>query len=159
MTHSLQIAVWIANGLSRHRHEVQMFHLSHNIDVLLISKTHFTKSYFRHPNYTTYHTNHPSGSARGGSAIIIKNSIKHKLLNSNNLPPKHTITHEHLSTFFSSLGHRFLTGGDYNTKHTIWGSRLNNPRTYNPKNYRTPQLHAPILWLTHLLANRQKQNP
>jgi exonuclease III len=118
MTQSLQIAVWNANGLSRHRHEVQMFLLSHNIDVLLISDTHFTtKSYFHLPHYTIYHTNHPSGSTRGGSAVIIKNSIKHNLLNPHSqkylqatsialegpsghitisavyLPPKHTITH------------------------------------------------------------------
>jgi exonuclease III len=153
MTHYLQIALWNANGLSRHRHEVQMFLFSHNIDVLLISETHCTtKNYFRLPHYTTYHTNHPSGYARGGSAIIIKNSIKHNLLNPYNqeylratsialegpsghitisavyLPPKHAITHEHLSTFFSSLGHRFLAGGDYNVKYTIWGSGLNTPR-------------------------------
>jgi hypothetical protein len=103
---------------------------------------HFTKTgYFRLPHYTIYHTNHPSGSAREGSAIIIKNSIKHNLLNHHNqkylqattialegpsghitisfLPPKHTITHEDLSNFFSSLGHRFVAGGDYNAKHTI----------------------------------------
>jgi hypothetical protein len=137
----------LGSPLSRHRHEVQMFLLSRNINALLISETHFTtKSYFLLPHYTTYHTNHPSGSAHGGSAIIIKNSIKHNLLNPHNqeylqatsialgcpsglitisavyLPPKHTITYEHLSTLFSSLGHRFLAGGDYNAKHTIWVS-------------------------------------
>jgi hypothetical protein len=156
-----------------------MFLLSHNIDVLLISETHFTiKSYFRLPHYTIYHTNHPSGSARGGSAIIIKNSIKHNLLNTHNrkylqvtstapegssghttisavyLPPKHTITHEHLSTLSSSLGHRFLAGGDYNAKYTIWGSRLNTPqgrtvqKTIERLNYRHLSSGEPTYWPT-----------
>jgi hypothetical protein len=44
---------------------------------MLISETHFTeKSYLKLPNYVVYHTNHPDGTARGGTAII-KNSIKH----------------------------------------------------------------------------------
>jgi hypothetical protein len=130
-----------------------MFLFSHNIDILLISETHFTtKSYFRVPHYTTYHTNHRSRSARGGSAIINKSSIKHNLLNPHSqeylqstsialegpsghitisavyLLLKHTITHENLSIIVSSLGHRFLAGGDYNAKLTICGSGLNTPR-------------------------------
>jgi hypothetical protein len=44
---------------------------------MLISETHFTeKSYLKLPNYTVYRTNHPAGTA-----IIIKNSIKHHQLN------------------------------------------------------------------------------
>ena len=72
MLPSLLIAAWNANGLSQHKNELQMFLLTHNIDVLLISESHFTtKSHFRIPNYFTYHTNHPSGTARGGTAILI----------------------------------------------------------------------------------------
>jgi hypothetical protein len=42
---------------------------------MLISETHFTdKSYLKLRNYTVYHTNHPAGTARGGSAILLKNS-------------------------------------------------------------------------------------
>jgi hypothetical protein len=49
----------------------------HNTDVMLISEMHFTeKSYLKRPNYTVYHTNHPAGTA-----IIIKNCIKHHQLN------------------------------------------------------------------------------
>jgi hypothetical protein len=29
---------------------------------------------------------------------------------------------------YNPLGKRFRAGGDYNTKHTAWGSRLNTPR-------------------------------
>jgi hypothetical protein len=52
------------------------------MDVILISETHFTeKSYLKLPNYTGYHTNYPARTARGGTAIIIKNSTKHHQLN------------------------------------------------------------------------------
>jgi hypothetical protein len=49
---------------------------------MLISETHFTeKSYIRIPQYTLYHTNQSAGTARGGTAIILKNSIQHHPLN------------------------------------------------------------------------------
>jgi exonuclease III len=46
-------AVWNANGLVQHRNELKMFLYTHDIDVLLISETHFTeKSYIRIPQHT-----------------------------------------------------------------------------------------------------------
>jgi hypothetical protein len=79
----LQLALWNANGLHHHAEELETFLSLRNIDIMLISETHFTdKSHLRIPNYAVYHSNHPNGTARGGSAIIIKRSIKHRLLNS-----------------------------------------------------------------------------
>jgi endonuclease/exonuclease/phosphatase family metal-dependent hydrolase len=120
---------------------------------MLISETHFTdKSHLRLPNYIVYHSNHPAGTARGGSAIIIKRSIKHHQLDSHTqdflqatsvsvedstgpltvsavyLPPRHTVKQEQLAAFYNALGRRFIAGGDYNAKHTDWGSRLITPR-------------------------------
>jgi hypothetical protein len=47
-------------------------------DVMLISETHFTtRSYFKIPNYAIYDTQHPDGTADGGTPILIKNGIKH----------------------------------------------------------------------------------
>jgi hypothetical protein len=91
--------------------------------------------------------------SRGGSAIIIKkNSIKHHQLNNCSqdflqatrvsvedsvglltisavyLPPKHIAKQEQLEDFYNTLGRRFIAGGDYNTKHTYWGSGLITPR-------------------------------
>jgi endonuclease/exonuclease/phosphatase family metal-dependent hydrolase len=128
-----------------------MILLTHNIDIL-ITETYFTtKSFFRFP-HITYHTNYPAGTARGGTTILIKNSIQHNLLNPYSqdylqatsialeyphgfvtisavyLPHKHTITHKLLTAFYATLGHRFLAGGDYNAKYTDWGSRLISPR-------------------------------
>lgn len=46
--------------------------------MLLNSETHYTsKSYLKFPSYTVYHTNHPDGTPHRGTAIIIKNNIKH----------------------------------------------------------------------------------
>jgi hypothetical protein len=156
-----------------------MFLLTHNIDILLTSETHFTsKCFFCLPHYITYHTNHPAGTARGGTAILIKNSIQHHLLNPYSqdyfqatsvalegphglftisavyLSPKHTITHKLLSAFYATLGHRFLARGDYNTKHTDWGSGLISPRgrvvlkTMQCHNYRHLSSGEPTYWPT-----------
>jgi hypothetical protein len=118
---------------------------------MLISEMHFTeKSYLKLPNSAVYHTNHPAGSARGGTAIIIK-KYHHQLNNYSQdflqatsvsvedsvglltisavyLPPKYTVKQEQLEDFYNTLGHRFIAGGDCNAKHTDWGSRLITPR-------------------------------
>ena len=148
-----KIGVWNANGLISHNLEVKHFMQNHNIDIMLISETHFTdKSYIKINGYEIYSTNHPAGTARGGSAIILKNSLKHELLNqyktdfiqattisvSNNqgpisisaiyCPPRHSIKRDQYDVFFKSLGPRFIVGGDFNAKHPLWGSRTTNPK-------------------------------
>jgi exonuclease III len=153
MSKFLQLALWNANGLTQHTEELKTFLSIHNIDVMLIFETHFTnKSYLNLPNYAVYHTNHPAGTARGGTAIIIKNTIKHHRLSNYSqdylqatsvsvensvglitisavyLPPKHTVKQENLEDFYGTLRRRFIAGGGYNAKHTDWGSRLITPR-------------------------------
>jgi hypothetical protein len=44
------------------------------------------------------------------------------------LPPKHTVKQEQVEDFYNTLGHWLIAGGDYNGKHTDWGSRLITPR-------------------------------
>jgi hypothetical protein len=152
VTH-LQLALWNANGLFQHSEELKAFLTSRKIDIMLISETHFTqKSYLRILQYTVYHTNHPAGTVRGGTAIIVKNHIKHHLLpnfrrdylqatsvtvedplgrltiSSVYLPPKHAVLKKQLEEYYATLGPRFTAGGDYNAKHTNWGSRLITPR-------------------------------
>jgi hypothetical protein len=39
-------------------------------------------------------------------------------------PPRHNLKKEHFETFFETLRPKFIAGGDYNSKHTLWGSRL-----------------------------------
>jgi exonuclease III len=78
MTKFLRIAPWNANRLIRHKEEIIPFLKEQHRDILLISETHFTgESYIRIPNYRVYHTNHPDGTAYGGTAILIKHTIDH----------------------------------------------------------------------------------
>jgi hypothetical protein len=133
MSKFLQLALWNANSLTQHT-ELKTFISIHNIDVMLISETHFTeKSYLKLPNYAVYHMNHPAGTARGGTAIIIKNTIEHHELNYSQdflqatsalvedsvglltilavyLPPKHTVKQEQLEGFYNTLGRRSIAG-------------------------------------------------
>jgi hypothetical protein len=43
------------------------------------------------------------------------------------LPPKHTVRQKQTEDYYNTLGRRFIAG-DYNAKHTDWGSRLITPR-------------------------------
>lgn len=153
MNFSFKLALWNANGLAQHSQEVQLFLIENKLDILLISETHFTdRSHFKIPNYTLYFTNHPDNTAHGGSAVLIKSSIKHHELpkfqtdylqatsivvedwtgpltiSAVYCPPRHVITHQQFEDYFSDLGGKFIAGGDYNAKHQHWGSRLANPR-------------------------------
>ena len=77
----VRIAVWNANGLAQRSLEVSQFMVDHKINIMLMQHTHFTnKTFFKLNNYHVYCTNHPTGTARGGSAIIIEKSIQHELL-------------------------------------------------------------------------------
>jgi len=42
--------------------------------------------------------------------------------------PKHAIKTEQFLSFYATLRQRFLAGGDYNAKHSNWGSRLITPK-------------------------------
>lgn len=119
---------------------------------MLISETHLIKKhYFKIPTFTVYHTMHPDGTTHGGTAIIMKNNIRHHELDKYNkdflqattikvedragtlvissiyYPPKHTITSEQFGNS-SKLWAIDLAVRDYNAKHQFWGSRLANPK-------------------------------
>ena len=148
---SLRICFWNANGLSQHKNEVEQFLLLQEIDVLLVSETHFTlKNCFRINGYYTYDTKHPSGRACGGTAILVRKNIRHfpmpeykkdhiqatsinmpdsrVTISSIYCPPRYNINREQFLDYFKTLGPRFIAAGDYNAKHTFWGSRLITPK-------------------------------
>lgn len=78
-TSCTKLMSWNANGLANRRIELEYFLHTRDIDIGLISETH-SISYTNPPkihNYTVFLANHPSHTARGGSAIIIKSSICH----------------------------------------------------------------------------------
>ena len=75
----LKIEVWNANRLVQRSFEVSQFMTDNKI--MLISETHVTnKTFFNLNNFEVYCNNLPAGTVRGGSAIIIDNSINHELL-------------------------------------------------------------------------------
>lgn len=140
---------WNANGLSRHKEELQVVLTINEIDICLISETHFTnQSSIKFKGYAFYHTIHPENSARGGSAILVKDNIKHfeeekfstpeiqatsinvktqsnaVIVTSLYSPPRHGIKKDFYSQFLKTLGNRFIVGGDFNAKNVCWGSRL-----------------------------------
>ena len=139
----MRIALWNVNGLAQHKFEIELFLKQQQMDVMLISKTHFTdKNYLKIHGYNFYHTQHNSGKAHGGTGIIIKSSIKHYELPSFRkdyfqatsvaievchgtittsvvyCPPRHSIAKENFDSLFDALGNRFIAEGDYNAKHT-----------------------------------------
>lgn len=150
---SLNIATWNLDGLSPNKDEVEILLNTHNIDVLLVSETHFTaNSSVKIRNYEIYAANHPDGTAHAGAAVIVKSNIKHfeqpqfskphiqaatiQIQDRNGTfnvssvysPPKHKITVEQYNELFNTLGQRFIVGGDWNAKNLHWGSRLTNTR-------------------------------
>lgn len=176
----LRIVTWNANGLKERTQELEIFLRTMNIDIALISESHFTnKSYIKIKGYESHWTTHPNGRARGGSAIIIKNNINYQLEESvredyiqttmlsiqfNNqdvniaaayCPPKRTPTHSQWVNIFKKLGPRFIIGGDFNTKHTAWGSRLITPvkgygllNAINKENCNYLSARKPTYWPT-----------
>ena len=149
-----RLDLWNAIGLIQRRNELEIFLHTEKIDIIIVSETHFTnKGYFPIPNYKCYSTHHPDDTAHGGTAILIKKSILHHELekyensflqttsiniicnNRPNIvvsalycPPSHYISKEQFSSFYETLGPKFLAGGDFNAKHTNWGSRLITPK-------------------------------
>lgn len=146
---NLRILEWNANGLLQHQQELQAILVIEKIDICLVSETHFTnESYIRFKGYKTYHTTHPDNDSKGGSAVIIRDSITHyqeiefktRIIQATSVniktknyeiivtaiycPPRHTIKKEQYIEFLETQGHRFIIGGDFNAKHTHWGSRL-----------------------------------
>jgi len=151
--HSLAILLWNSNGLTQHKDELDILLHDRRIDIALITETHFTDySYFKIQDYTLYKTNHPDGTAHGGSAILVRNTLSHhplppfsedylqatsislKFLSSSitfssaYFPPNKQVHRNNYSLYFDSLGPKFISGGDYNSKHPEWGCRTSNPR-------------------------------
>jgi exonuclease III len=73
--------VWNANGLTQSIKEVEVFLNTQKTDILLVSETHSMEQNCGNiPNYITYATNNPDGTAHAGSAIITRKYIKHHKL-------------------------------------------------------------------------------
>lgn len=149
MGETIRVLEWNVNGLLHRQQELQVILDEQKIDVCLLAETHLTnQTYVRIRGYQLYHTVHPQNTARGGSAVVIKNNITHheetKYATSEiqatavtvktkkqsvtfaaaYCPPRYNLKKENYLRFLRSLGERFIIGGDYNSKNINWGSRL-----------------------------------
>lgn len=69
-----RIATWIVNGIVSKKRE--FFLNTQHIDICLISEIHMTsQSYIQIKRYEICHTIYPDHQVKGGSAIIINESI------------------------------------------------------------------------------------
>lgn len=146
---SIIIATWNINGLTPNIQELGILLTSNKIDIALISETHLNdRKTVKLDNYDIYSTNHPDEKSHGGTAIFIKNNINHQFygelrenwiqattitvhekmgpinISAIYCPPGQNIKKDMFDSYFNTLGHRFISGGDWNSKHTCWGSRL-----------------------------------
>jgi len=142
--------------LLKYKEELQAILEINKIDICLITETHFTnETHMSINNYNTFHTVHPSNNGRGGSAVIVKNSLIHheeEKLSCNEFqattiniatkkqhlsftsvysPPRHSISVEQYKNLIQKHKHKFIMGGDFNAKHTHWGSRLTTTKGRN----------------------------
>lgn len=76
---ALRINLWNANGLAFHRPEIEVFLSEEELDIVLLSETHFTgRSIHEHK---TYHNQHLDATAHEGTAIVISEKIQHSEMN------------------------------------------------------------------------------
>ncbi|KAL1139859.1 hypothetical protein AAG570_006836 [Ranatra chinensis] len=177
---SLLILLWNCNGLTPHRNELDVILHDRRIDVALLTETHFTnRSHFYIPDYVTYRTDHPDCTAHGGTAVLVRRQLSQyalPALSSYSLqstavsilffpfsisfaavycPPNQNLTEVQLTSLFHSLGPRFISGGDYNCKHPLWGCRLATPRgrtlhrVITSQNYSFISPDSPTYWPSH----------
>ncbi|GFX02155.1 RNA-directed DNA polymerase from mobile element jockey [Trichonephila clavipes] len=144
--------------------ELVNFINKHSLDLILIQETHLRPGVnFKIPNFTTYRNDRsqPNTPASGGTAILIKSSLKHHLIptpqlgvveaTSVVLPPPNddplliasiyippttnpATAISDLEDIFS-LGYSSILCGDYNAHHTDWGCISNNQRGLLLKNF------------------------
>ncbi|KFM83306.1 putative RNA-directed DNA polymerase from transposon X-element, partial [Stegodyphus mimosarum] len=165
-----KIVYFNCNGVYKQHPQIIEFLQTNNIDIMLLNETHLKPNKkFKIPNYTVYRNDrlHNRG---GGTAIIIKNSMKHTefqlpnfnsfetcgcLFYSNNSnpyliisiykPPNNILDITELE-YIINLGYPTIIAGDLNCKHTFWNSNSNNNNGLNLYNYMlnsTITIHAP----------------
>lgn len=84
------------------------------------------QSYIKLKGYQVYHVTHPDNQARGGSAIIIRDSINHWEECHIQIPE--------IQLTMVGVSERFIIGGDYYAKHVDWGSRITTTKGRNLRN-------------------------
>jgi Reverse transcriptase (RNA-dependent DNA polymerase)/Endonuclease-reverse transcriptase len=146
-----KLLFWNCNGVTAQKTELELLLLDEDIGIVLLNETHLKpKSKLKISQYTTYRTDRViNKQAAGGTAILIKNNIKHHeivipALESLEATGIQAQLDGKLTTIIAAykrpqiklvtkdielllrLGKRILIAGDLNCKHSNWHSRLNN---------------------------------
>lgn len=149
---SLNCVFWNANSLQNKLTEFQNYLMESEIDVALISETHFkSNKVIKIPNYNVYRRDRDNNRG-GGVAIFVKQNIHHHLLpnaDSNRIevigieiittegkvnlfsiyiPPGDDLIFEELDKIFIDNTSPCIVAGDFNAKNTIWKCNLTNLR-------------------------------
>ncbi len=150
MTRSLKIITWNINGLLQRRAELAHFLNTEDVDVALITETHLSsrlRAEIR--DYKLYVCNYPGDVTHGGAAIYIKKRLQHSEVNNYQTPsiqaacikvsmcsgaaltlasvycpPGARVVDCRFRDFMRMMGPAWIAGGDFNSKHLYWGSRL-----------------------------------
>jgi len=73
---STQIVIWNANGLARNKPEVEVYLKTNQVDVMLVSETHFTtRSHLKIPGYEVVNALHQADRIRGGATVIVRSGL------------------------------------------------------------------------------------
>lgn len=79
---TIRIAAWNAGGVSGKINDLYIFLREYDIDILFLGESWLNPySFMRFLNYQVYRNDRPNGRG-GGTAIIIKSSIRHNSLSS-----------------------------------------------------------------------------
>jgi hypothetical protein len=139
----LTVLEWNVNGLLQKLQELQLFLDKQKIDMRLLAETHLTnQSYIKIKAYQVYHMVHPQNTARGGSAVLIKDNMIHleeakyatdeiqatvvtvktkrKAITfaAAYCPPRYNLKKTDYLNFLSSVGERFMGGTTTQRIHT-----------------------------------------
>lgn len=161
MDRRLKLMNWNANGVATRRHELHLFAVDNDLDVLLLSETRLQPNHvFNIPGYQTYRTDRPARGRRnpgGGTAILVHRRVVHRLIqvNTNVLestgiavhaggaelclfaaysPPRAAVPPAELDALLGS-GRTVIIGGDLNAKHASWHSRNSNTKGQRLRSY------------------------
>jgi exonuclease III len=146
-----RLIFWNCNGVIAQKTELELLLLNEDIGIVLLNETLLgPKSKLKISQYATYRTDRTQTKRpSGGTAILIKHSIKHHeiiipalesleatgiqamldgklttIIAAYKSPRKKLITKD--IDILLKLGKRIIIAGDLNCKHTDWHSRLNN---------------------------------
>jgi hypothetical protein len=65
------------------------------------------------------------------SNVSVEDSVSPLTISSVYFPPRHTVKQEQFEDSYNTIRLDFITGGDYNAKHTNWVSRLISSKDVN----------------------------